>query len=85
MKVFDGTITSSPAPMSQPPSSRRVIAFTLPGEGGPAWIGIDPVTHLPRFTRWVSSHANLGDLTTTAWFSGYLPFDGVQLPMEPSA
>lgn len=59
----------------------RVIAFTLPGEGGPAWIGIDPVTHLPRFTRWVSSHANLGDLTTTAWFSGYLPFDGVQLPM----
>lgn len=58
-----------------------VIAVTLPGESGPAWIGIDPATHLPRFTRWVSGHTNLGDLTTTAWFSGYLPFEGVQLPM----
>lgn len=47
----------------------------------PVWIGIDPATYLPRFTRWVSPHVNLGDLTTTAWFSGYLPFDGVQLPM----
>lgn len=46
-----------------------------------AWIGLDPVTHLPRFTRWVAPHPVLGDLTTTAWFTGYLPFDGVLLPM----
>ncbi|MEO5706117.1 MAG: MBL fold metallo-hydrolase [Alteraurantiacibacter sp.] len=59
----------------------RVIEFTPTGSTAPAWIGIDPVSHLPRFTRWVSPHANLGDLTTSAWFSGYLPFDGVQLPM----
>jgi hypothetical protein len=58
-----------------------VVPFTQQGATGPAWIAIDPVTGLPRFTRWVSPHANLGDLTTTAWFSGYLPFDGVQLPM----
>ena len=54
---------------------------SLQGPAATAWIGIDPATSLPRFTRWTSPHANLGDLTTTAWFSGYLPFDGVQLPM----
>lgn len=58
-----------------------VIEFTPAMTTGPAWIAVDPATHLPRFTRWTSPHANLGDLTTTAWFSGYLPFDGVQLPM----
>ena len=58
-----------------------VIAFTLPGAASPAWIGLDPATHLPRFTRWTSPHVNLGDLTTTAWFSGYLPVEGVRLPM----
>lgn len=58
-----------------------VVSFTLSMTRTPAWIGIDPATNLPRFTRWASPHANLGDLTTTAWFSGYLPFEGVQLPM----
>ena len=56
-----------------------VVSFQI--NRTPAWIGIDPVTHLPRFTRWVAPHTNLGDLTTTAWFSGYLPLDGVHLPM----
>jgi glyoxylase-like metal-dependent hydrolase (beta-lactamase superfamily II) len=58
-----------------------IIGFTLSLTRTPAWIGLDAATHLPRFTRWTSPHTNLGDLTTTAWFSGYLPFDGVQLPM----
>ena len=58
-----------------------VIAFTIPDNASPIRIGLDPATHLPRFTRWVSPHANLGDLTTTAWFSGYQAFEGVQLPM----
>ncbi len=58
-----------------------VISFTLAMTTTPARIALDPATHLPRFARWTSPHANLGDLTTTAWFSGYLPFEGVQLPM----
>jgi len=58
-----------------------VVQFTPEGAHSPAWIGIDPRTHLPSFSRWVSGSANLGDITTTAWFTGYLPFDGVQLPM----
>lgn len=58
-----------------------VVQFTPEGAHSPAWIGIDPVTHLPRFSRWISGHANLGDLTTTAWFTGYTSVDGVQLPL----
>ena len=58
-----------------------VVQFTPEGARSPAWIGIDPVTHLPRFTRWISPHVNLGDLTTTAWFSGYTDVDGVELPL----
>lgn len=58
-----------------------VVAFTRQSAPGPAWIAIDPATHLPRFTRWVTPHANLGDLTTTAWFTGYTLVDGVRLPL----
>ncbi|HYD25141.1 MAG TPA: MBL fold metallo-hydrolase [Croceibacterium sp.] len=58
-----------------------VVQFTPEGSASPAWIGIDPTTHLPKFTRWIEPSVNLGDLTTTAWFTGYTPVAGVQLPM----
>ena len=58
-----------------------VVQFTPEGARSPAWIGIDPVTHLPKFSRWISPHVNLGDLTTTAWFTGYTEVDGVKLPL----
>ena len=58
-----------------------VVQFTPEGSTSPAWIGIDPGTHLPKFSRWIAGSANLGDVTTTAYFTGYLPFAGVQLPM----
>lgn len=58
-----------------------VVQFTPEGAASPAWIGIDPVTHLPAFSRWISRTDNLGDLTTTAWFTAYAPVKGVQLPM----
>jgi hypothetical protein len=58
-----------------------VVQFTPEGATSPAWIGFDSRTHLPRFSRWISGHVNLGDLTTTAWFTGYTPVEGVQLPM----
>jgi glyoxylase-like metal-dependent hydrolase (beta-lactamase superfamily II) len=58
-----------------------VVEFTPEGSRSPAWIGIDPRTHLPVFSRWISASVNLGDLTTTAWFTGYIPVAGVQLPM----
>ncbi|HEU4652136.1 MAG TPA: MBL fold metallo-hydrolase [Croceibacterium sp.] len=58
-----------------------VVQFTPAGSASPAWLGIDHVTHLPKFSRWVSPHPNLGDLTTTAWFTGYTLVDGVRLPL----
>lgn len=58
-----------------------VVKFTPEGAASPAWIGINPDTHLPVFSRWVSASNNLGDITHTAHFSGYMPFSGVQLPM----
>jgi glyoxylase-like metal-dependent hydrolase (beta-lactamase superfamily II) len=58
-----------------------VVQFTPEGSNSPAWIGIDPRTHLPSFSRWITGSNNLGDLTTTAYFTGYMPFAGVQLPM----
>lgn len=58
-----------------------VVQFTPAGATSPAWIGIDPKTHLPAFSRWSAGHPNLGEVTYTAWFSGYTPVDGVQLPL----
>ena len=58
-----------------------VVQFTPEGATSPAWLGIDAVTHLPKFTRWIAPHANLGDLTTTAWFTGYTSVEGVRLPL----
>ncbi len=58
-----------------------VVQFTPENSASPAWIGIDPATHLPAFTRWTERSNNLGDVTTTAFFTGYAPFSGVKLPM----
>jgi hypothetical protein len=58
-----------------------VVEFTPEGSASPVWLGIDPVSHLPRFSRWTGPSVNLGDLTTTAWFTGYTPVAGVQLPL----
>lgn len=56
-----------------------VVAFTL-ADGSPMWIAIDPQTHLPYWTRWITGTTTLGDVTHTAYFTGYLPFDGLWLP-----
>ncbi len=56
-----------------------VVQFTIE-DGTPLWIAIDPQTHRPYWTRWISRSATLGDVTNTAYFTGYLPFDGVWLP-----
>jgi hypothetical protein len=58
-----------------------VVEFTPRGARSPAWLGIDARTHLPAFSRWSVASATLGEVTYTAYFTGYVPFDGVQLPM----
>ena len=56
-----------------------VLQFTT-AAGTAVLLGIDPVTHLPAWTRRVVPHVNLGDVAVTALFTGYVPQDGVLLP-----
>ena len=56
-----------------------VLQFTT-ADGIAVSMGIDAVTSLPAWTRRVVSHANLGDVAVTAFFTGYVPQDGVMLP-----
>ena len=57
-----------------------VVQFTV--EGGTAlWMAFDPATHLPKWTRRVVPHQNLGEVAVTSYFTGYAAFSGVQLPL----
>jgi glyoxylase-like metal-dependent hydrolase (beta-lactamase superfamily II) len=56
-----------------------VVEFTI-GDGTPIWMAVDAVTHLPAWTRRVVPHVNLGDVAVTSHFTGYAPYQGVQLP-----
>lgn len=56
-----------------------VVQFTIEG-GTPVWLAVDSRTQLPAWTRRVVPHENLGDVAVTSYFTGYVPYDGVQLP-----
>jgi len=57
-----------------------VVEFTV-AAGDTLWLAIDPNTHRPAWVRWISGSTTLGDVTNTAYFTGYLPFDGIWLPV----
>jgi hypothetical protein len=78
LEALDGETLLGPVSME---GNSIVVEFTPEGAEAPAWIGIDARTHLPSFTRWISYSTNLGDVTHTAYFTGYLPYDGIQLPL----
>ncbi len=44
-------------------------------------LAVDRVTAMPRWVRWKDSNAMLGDLTYQMAFTGYVPVNGVQMPM----
>jgi hypothetical protein len=56
-----------------------VVQFTI-GDGTPMWLAVDPITRLPAWSRRIAAHVNLGDVAITSYFTGYVPYDGVQLP-----
>jgi hypothetical protein len=60
-------------------AGQPVLQFTT-ADGTPVSMAVDPVTYLPAWTRRVVPHANLGDVAVTAYFTGYVPQDGVMLP-----
>ena len=61
-------------------SGDTVVEFTIES-GETLWLAVDTPTMLPSFVRWVAPSTTLGDLTMTAHFTGYLPFDDVRLPV----
>jgi glyoxylase-like metal-dependent hydrolase (beta-lactamase superfamily II) len=44
-------------------------------------LAVDKVTAMPRWVKWMDSNAMLGDLTYQTAFTGYVPVNGVQMPM----
>jgi hypothetical protein len=56
-----------------------VLRFTTL-DGASLEMAVDPTTHLPAWTRRILPHPNLGDVATTAYFSGYVSQGGVPLP-----
>ena len=61
-----------------------VVPFTL-AQGATLWLAVDPVTKLPAWVRSIGPSTTLGDLTTTTYFTGYLPFGDLQLPVGITA
>lgn len=57
-----------------------VLQFTT-RDGTSVWLGVDPATHLPAWSRRIIPHDNLGDVALTAHFTGYVPYDGIPLPL----
>jgi glyoxylase-like metal-dependent hydrolase (beta-lactamase superfamily II) len=50
-------------------------------EGDTLTIAIRPPSNTPAWIRWSGPNANLGELIYTTHFYGYVPFQGVSLPM----
>jgi glyoxylase-like metal-dependent hydrolase (beta-lactamase superfamily II) len=63
---------------------QNVVQFTI-AQGATLWLAIDPITKLPAWVRSIGPSTTLGDVTTTTYFTGYLPFDDLQLPVGITA
>jgi glyoxylase-like metal-dependent hydrolase (beta-lactamase superfamily II) len=57
-----------------------VVEFTIE-QGATLWLAVDPTSKLPAWVRSVGPSTTLGDLTTTTYFTGYLPFGDLRLPV----
>jgi glyoxylase-like metal-dependent hydrolase (beta-lactamase superfamily II) len=50
-------------------------------EGDAMTMAIRPPANQPAWVRWSGPNANLGEVAYTTHFYGYVPFDGIRLPM----
>src|SRR5262249_6371142 len=60
--------------------SLTVMDLTLK-EGDKLSMAIASSTNLPAWVRWKHPHNDLGQVTYTTYFTGYVPFNGVLLPL----
>jgi Metallo-beta-lactamase superfamily len=61
-----------------------VVEFTI-ANGATLWLAVDPFTKLPAWVRSIGPSTTLGDITTTTYFTGYLPFGELELPVGLTA
>lgn len=50
-------------------------------EGDRLTLAFDKTTNLPGFVRWSNPSADLGEVTFSTYFTGYVPYGGVLLPL----
>jgi hypothetical protein len=51
-------------------------------EGDRLTVALSARTHLPAWVRWTNPHNNFGQLTFTTYLQGYVPVDGLLLPLS---
>lgn len=78
-------LRAAKAPASKVENRREEIGLTLVDvtvpEGDQLTIAIRPPFNEPAFVRWIAPSVNIGEVVLTTYFSGYIPFDGVLLPL----
>lgn len=57
-----------------------LVDITL-AEGDRLTMAIRPPLNEPAWVQWIAPHNNLGEVTLTTHFTGYVPYDGVYLPL----
>jgi len=57
-----------------------VVQFSPDGDT-PFWIALDPVTHRPYWVRRMTGDHTLGDVANTTYFTGYVPYSGIEMPL----
>lgn len=74
---LDPTTTLGPVSIEE---GRTVVEFTLSG-GETVWLGLDAVTHRPYWFRRITGDHTLGDVANTTYFTGYVPYSGIEMPL----
>lgn len=61
-------------------AGKTVVEFT-PADGETVWLGLDARTHKPYWFRRIVGDHTLGDVVQTTYFTGYVPYDGIEMPL----
>lgn len=57
-----------------------LVDITL-AQGDKMTLAIRPPQNVPAWISWIAPQVNLGEMTLTTYYSGYVPYDGVYLPL----
>jgi glyoxylase-like metal-dependent hydrolase (beta-lactamase superfamily II) len=81
LEAFDAETRLGPVSVE---NGLTVVQLTI-AQGATLWLAVDPATKLPAWVRSIGPSTTLGDITTTTYFTGYLPFGDLRLPVGLTA